>query len=163
MTNKLNKELIIQSRKLKNTEDYQVFEDIFKLVNQGLLTIEDFDTLCYGFDDDESEDSDYLSEGLSQSLFLIMKNYPNEEFTKKIVDAIEIFNNHALVSYRIILTYWFDKDDRIKNLYSYINTKNVEIRNLFKKVIIDEIQSIGDDEIIGYLAVGANKVFQGIE
>jgi hypothetical protein len=162
MNNKLNKELIIQSRMLKNTEDYQVFEDIFKLQLEGLLTIEDFDTLCYGFDD-ESEDFDYLCFGMTQALLLIMKNYTNEDFTKKIVNAIEIFNNHALFSYGRILTYWFIKDDRVQNLCTNIKTKNDEVKDLFRKVITIQINYYSDGSSSEDLIEGANKVLQGIE
>ncbi len=162
MENKLNKELIIQSRKLKNTEDYQVFEDIFNLSKHGLLTIEDFDTLCYGFCD-ESEDFDYLCFGLTQTLLVIMKNYKNEEFTKKIVDAIEIFNNHALFSYGRILTYWLVESYRINNLCAYINTKDDGIKALFRKVITSQINYYSEGPSNEDVIEGANKVLQCIE
>ncbi|RFS15321.1 hypothetical protein [Emticicia sp. C21] len=131
-------------------------------MNEGLLTIDDFDTLCYGFND-EIYDSDYLSEGLSQSLFLIMQNYPNEEFTKKVVDAIEIFNNHALFSYGYLLTYWFVESNRITSLCAHINTKNDKVKGLFRKAITSQIEFLGDSPFNEYLVKGANNVLQCIE
>jgi hypothetical protein len=154
----LNKELLIDARELKSEEDFKIFEDI---ANQGALTIDDFNTLCYGFYDDTA-DFDFLSEGLTECLTRIMDEYPIETFTEKLVDAIEIFNNHALLSYGMILSQWLIDDEKIQMLCAAINTKNEGIKDLFRTVLTGQMKFYDNYFGLGYMANSANKVLQAI-
>ncbi|MBA4852311.1 hypothetical protein [Emticicia sp. BO119] len=162
MNTQLNKEVLIKARELKSEEDFKVFEDIANLASQGFLTIEDFDTLCNGFFDD-TEDFDFLSEGLTECLNQIMGDYPVEIFAEKLVNAVEIFNPHALLSYGFILSQWFIDEEKRNLLCRYINTKNEDIKELCRKVLTEQMKFYNNYDGLGYMAGSANKVLQGIK
>ncbi|RFS16617.1 hypothetical protein [Emticicia sp. C21] len=162
MNPQLNKESIINARQLTNDQDYQVFEEIAQLSNQGTLTIEDFDTICHGFYDD-SEDFDFLSEGLSECLNRIMEGYPIETYVEKLVDAIEIFNDHAIMSYGFILSQWFIDEEKRTILSGLINRKSEETKEIFRRVLNEQIAFYNNYDGLGYMAGSANKLLQGIK